>query len=92
MLFRSLPWMEKSWASGILGKIPRLLTQKLLASVEQVIDDNQALLALFQKMLPQGAPMPAKLLGRGKIPWFDSVYEGRLGEQDLFELGMLPCT
>lgn len=84
----SLPWTERSWARGIFSKIPRALTQKLLGTVERVIDDNAELLALFQKMLPRGAtPAPA---ARGTIPWFRGVYQGRLREEDLAELGMLP--
>jgi phytoene/squalene synthetase len=87
----SLPWTERSWAQGIFGKIPRVLTQNLLATVEKVIDDNQALLVLFQKMLPSAPPsaVPAQV---GAIPWFRSVYEGRLADADLAELGMLPSV
>lgn len=88
----SIPWAERSWAQGILGKIPRLLTQKLLASVEAVIDDNQALLALFQKMLPK---FPRSNLGSGQlrpIPWMGQVYEGNLSEIDFAALGMLPSA
>jgi phytoene/squalene synthetase len=84
----SLPWFERSWARGIFSKIPRALTQRLLGTVERVIDDNQQLLALFQKMLPAGAtPAP---VASGTIPWFRGVYQGRLREEDLAELGMLP--
>jgi phytoene/squalene synthetase len=84
----SLPWTERSWAQGIFSKIPRVLTQKLLGTVERVIDDNSELLALFQKMLP-GVTSQAPA-ARGEIPWFRGVYQGRLREEDLAELGMLP--
>jgi phytoene/squalene synthetase len=85
----SLPWSERSWARGIFEKIPRLLTQKLLGTVERIIDDNQALLALFQQMLPavKAAPVTA---ATGALPWFRGVYDGRLREADLAELGLLP--
>ncbi|MGZ3668816.1 MAG: squalene/phytoene synthase family protein, partial [Bdellovibrionota bacterium] len=85
----SLPWAERSWAKGIFSKIPRIVTQKLLGTVERVIDDNQALLALFQKMLPAAAISGARAAS-GSLPWFRSVYDGRLREEDLAELGMLP--
>lgn len=85
----SLPWSERSWANGIFSKIPRLLTQKLLASVEKVIDDNQALLALFQRMLPK-LPVLAPARGHEAAPaWLGEVYRGRLGQGEFAELGML---
>ncbi|HEY8279831.1 MAG TPA: squalene/phytoene synthase family protein [Bdellovibrionota bacterium] len=89
----SLPWAERGWASGILGKLPRLVTQKLLNTVEGLIDDNQALVALFWQMLPalpKLAVVPVN--GTGKLPWFGQVYDGQLSEADLAELGMLPAV
>lgn len=86
----SLPWSERSWAQGIFAKIPRALTQKLLGSVERVIDDNAALIAMFQQMLPK---LPAvKANGdTGPAPaWLEKAYEGRLSAQDFARLGMLP--
>ena len=86
----SLPWSERSWAKGIFSKIPRLLTQKLLASVEKIIDDNNALLVLFQQMLPAlPASRPTYRLGAAPV-WLGEVYRGRLGHQEFAELGMLP--
>jgi hypothetical protein len=85
----SLPWTERSWAKGILEKIPRLLTQKLLGTVERIIDDNHALLALFQQMLPGASPSPVPVSrGRVALPWFRGVYQGSLRDEDLVELGL----
>ena len=87
----SLPWSERSWAKGIFSKIPRLLTQKLLTSVEKVIDDNQALLVLFQQMLPK-LPALSPVRGHGAAPaWLGEAYRGRLGTGEFAELGMLPA-
>lgn len=88
----SLPWSERSWARGVFSKIPRLLTQKLLGSVEKVIDDNQALLALFQQMLPRLPLLTAQPRGHGAPPeWLGQAYLGRLGPGEFAELGMLPA-
>lgn len=86
----SLPWTERSWAMGLFQKIPRVLTQKLLGTVEKIIDDNQELLKLFQQMLPKVAVPAAPKRAVGTIPWFRAVYDGRLSEADLAELGILP--
>ena len=87
----SLPWTERSWAMGIFEKIPRLLTQKILGTVERIIDDNQALLQLFQQMLPAAKADPAAA-ATGAIPWFRSVYDGRLRDSELAELGLMPTS
>lgn len=89
----SIPWSERGWAQGLLGKVPRLLTQKLLGTVEKVIDDNQALLALFQKMLPMLPVFAAKPKYSETTPaWLQEAYRGRLGSGDFAELGMLPSV
>ena len=87
----SLPWTERSWARGIFEKIPRLLTQKLLGTVEKIIDDNQALLALFQQMLPK-VSVSAAPARTSPLPWFRNVYDGRLVDAELAELGLLPSA
>jgi phytoene/squalene synthetase len=87
----SLPWVEKSRALGVFTKIPRLLTQSLLASVEKVIDDNQALVALFQKMLPVLPPLAVAAREFAPEPWISQAYVGRLSEQEFAALGMLPA-
>lgn len=73
----SLPWIERSKLLGAFMKIPRLVTEKLLVSVERVIDDNQALQRLFQEMLPA---FPAdSFRPRASVPappWFFAAYQG----------------
>lgn len=88
----SLPWTERSWARGIFNKIPRMITQKLLVSVEKVIDDNQALMALFQQMLPAFPKVAAVTGTRGTLPWMAQVYDGRLRNEEFAELGLLPAV
>jgi phytoene/squalene synthetase len=88
----SLPWAERSWAEGIFGKIPRFLTQKLLATVEKAIDDNQALRVLFQQMLPKLPPRPALASSGASPAWLAQAYQGRLGEREFAELGMVPSA
>jgi phytoene/squalene synthetase len=86
----SLPWIEKSSILGVLMKIPRLVTEKLLGRVEKVIDDNQALAALFKEMMPS---LPLLVpVGRplAPLPWMEKIYQGALGKEDFRELGMLP--
>ncbi len=88
----SLPWTERSWAKGIFSKIPRVFTQKLLGTVEKIIDDNHALVGLFQQMLPvfpRSAPASSV---HGSLPWMAQVYEGRLREKEFAELGLLPAA
>jgi len=88
----SLPWTERTWAQGIFNKIPRMLTQKLLGTVEKVIDDNHALLVLFQQMLPKLPVVePVANESFASVPWLSQVYQGRLGEKEFAELGMLPA-
>jgi phytoene/squalene synthetase len=87
----SLPWTERSWANGIFSKIPRLLTQQLLGTVEKAIDDNQALIVLFHRMLPK-VPVHVSSHELGAPPeWLNDVYRGRLGRGEFAELGMLPA-
>ncbi len=89
----SIPWSERAWASGILGKIPRVLTQKLLGTVEKVIDDNQALIVLFHRMLPKLPDFSMPPTRSGEVPdWLHHAYRGRLEASEFAELGMLPVT
>ena len=85
----SLPWIQKSWAMGMLKKIPRLMTEKILNTVELHIDDNAALLKLFRKKLPR---LPNIILtSEITLPtnWFLKAYVGALSASQLEELGLL---
>lgn len=88
----SLPFIQRSWMAGIFGKIPRMFTEKLLHSVEMVIDDNQALLRLFQEQLPE-LPQLSRNLASGvpglvDFSWFDSIYEGSMSPAHRRALGL----
>lgn len=86
----SLPWIEKSKILGKFLKIPRFVTEKLLARVEKVIDDNGALAKLFNEMLPKLPRLSVTTLPLGAIPWMEQIYRGALGPDEFRELGMLP--
>lgn len=85
----SLPWIERSRLLGIFQKIPRLLTQRLMASVEAIIDDNQALLSLFRKLLPAFPSVSRSAHVVLSLEWMGEVYQGALGESDFAELGLI---
>jgi phytoene/squalene synthetase len=85
----SLPWIERSRFLGIFQKIPRLLTQRLLASVEAVIDDNQALLKLFRELLPVFPVVSRSTAPVLSLDWMGNLYQGALGEHDFIELGLV---
>lgn len=88
----SLPWIERSSLMGILQKIPRIFTEKLLSQVERLIDDNQALTNLFREMI-SSLPAPIKMNGRyHSIPWFFDLYQGILKDEELGKLGILPLS
>jgi hypothetical protein len=85
----SLPWINNSWARKVLEKIPRPLTEKILAEVEAIIDDNQALERFFHK---QYAATPVPAMSTAATPatgaWFQRLYEGPLDGAQLAELGL----
>ena len=86
----SLPWIQKGWSLGLLGKIPRIITEKLLGRVERVIDDNAALLNLFQELMPTLPKHVVAAVPKANLAWFPKVYEGALPASHLAQLGMLP--
>lgn len=83
----SLPWIERSRLLGIFSKIPRLFTEKLLAKVEGLVDDNAALLGLFREMLPK-LPILSQSPATAEIPWMKEIYRGSLGPHEFRELGL----
>lgn len=82
----SLPWIEKSRILSMI-KIPRLVTERLFQSVEKIIGDNQALLHLFQEMLPK-FPEIRLSSESTSIKWMEDLYFGQLGESQFLELGI----
>jgi hypothetical protein len=53
----SLPWMQKAFESEDGSKIPRSVTRELIAELEQVISDDQAVRQGFEEYL-SGFPKP----------------------------------
>lgn len=88
----SLPWIQRGFSMGLLNKIPRALTERLLATVGNLIDDNQALLKLFREMLPALPSLPTALVQVVSLKWFDESYEGKLSPEHMSALGMLPSA
>jgi phytoene/squalene synthetase len=88
----SLPWIERSKLLGLFLKIPRVVTERLIGSVEKIIDDNQALVRLFREMLPT-LPRASEPSGPlHDIPWMGSLYQGQLRPEDFRELGLCPIA
>ena len=73
---------------GILQKIPRIITQRLMHSVELIIDDNQALLQLFLDLLPKLPPLSRSSSSMLSLDWMRDVYQGALNADDFAELGL----
>ena len=86
----ALPWAQKGFRLGLVNKIPRIFTERLLHLVESIIDDNQALQRLFLETLPNfplASPSNEAVLS---LDWFQKIYEGNLSSAHLADLGMLP--
>lgn len=47
----SLVWSQRAYENGRMAKVPREHTQSLFSEIESVIDDNEALLDLFEAYL-----------------------------------------
>lgn len=88
----SLPWIERSKLLGLFLKIPRIMTERLLKTVEKVIDDNQALLRLFREMLPVMPKMKEPTGPLGEVLWMNELYNGSLRPEDFRELGLCPVA
>lgn len=86
----SLSFIENSFLSGLVGKIPRSMTEKLLSKVESLIESDQQLLELFNTMLPQYKE--ASLLQNTQAEFsriLPSLYEGFLTSEELADLGII---
>ncbi len=84
----SLPWMEKAYESDDGSKIPRNVTQELLAAIEDVVQDNATLENAFQEYLPF---IPEKQLPHASDSgdWFRDLTAHSLGSAEMSELGMI---
>ena len=82
----SLQWFDKS--ADLFPKLPRFLTDRLLASVENIIGDNQALIELFQKQTARLGPAIVAPLLPGKLSAVFDTYSGPMTQTNFLELGM----
>jgi len=86
----SLSFIENSFLSGLVGKIPRSMTEKLLSKVESLIDSDQKLLELFNTMLPQYKEISSAPATQTEFsPILPSLYIGSLTSADLADLGIV---
>lgn len=90
----ALPWFQRGWLAGVLGRIPRAFSEKLFAQLEHVIDSELALTKLFEEKL-SALSLPvtsaAAPVGGVAVPaWFRELYSvSELPAGHLAELGMI---
>lgn len=88
----SLTFIENSFLSGLVGKIPRSVTEVLLKKVESLIDSDQKLLELFNSMLPKYKDSPQTQLELSQ-PDFSRIlpflYKGLISPEDIADLGIV---
>lgn len=84
----SLPYMEKAYEADDGSKIPRTVTQDLLAAIEDVVQDNTTLENAFQEYLPF---IPEKTLPQASDSgeWFRDLTAGSMNSAEMSELGMI---
>lgn len=89
----SLPWIENTFLKKLVNKIPRSVTQILLNQVEAIIDDNQALIQLFNettRSLAESIEPEATFDSTELHPnWLTEIYQGQLKLPELSRLGVL---
>ena len=96
----SLPWIQKSWSLKILDKIPRVLTSAILKDIENIILDDEALQARYQRLRESVVWGGAGFSGHNEqspAEWITSerflkLYHGRLEVGQLVGLGILPAV
>jgi len=85
----SLPWIQKNAELGDGSKIPREVTQALLAQIEEIVQDNGILDQVFAEYFPElpavedQAPLDEK-----STAWFGNLTSGALPASELASLGM----
>ncbi len=84
----SLPWIQRSWALKVIDKIPRAVTQKILAEVQAIISDNEALEQLFNENFSIESA-PSQEIGTQDLSWLSEAYDRKLDQNHLLDLGML---
>lgn len=93
----SLSFINSSWKSKLMSKIPRSLTLSLLSQVENLIDDNKSIEQFFIKLSGPLSLIQNQSLQIDSIPfntnstddWFLKTYFGRLNINDLSALEVM---
>lgn len=90
---KSLQFIETSWLNKIFDKIPKALTATLLAQVESLIDDNQALIQYFNELTQSLKSKNATFTQEDGVSfssnWLLQIYHGQLSNQELVSLGLI---
>ena len=85
----TLSWLQNTpfqLIGGLTSKIPRWLTEQLLAKTENIIEDNAALLRMFNELLTV-IPAPSnRYIPDEQLLIFRDYYRGPLQYNDLCEL------
>lgn len=83
----SLSWVQNSFMSQFVTKIPRWMTEQLISKTEFIINDNAAIQKLFNELLPIASPKPILVTPpEGAMEVFQNFYQGRLNYGELNEL------
>jgi phytoene/squalene synthetase len=84
----TIPYVLRSWQEPIAPKVPRLEAERLLEEAATVIDDPQALQALYERLMAGLPPVVAAgpITGPEALP---VRYVGRLTAEDLIALGIV---
>jgi len=85
----SLSWIEKSFEADDGSKIPRAVTQELLAAVESIALDNTALKSAFNEHFPAVPALGAHACIRDPGSWFTQLCGSTLAPDELAELRMI---
>lgn len=89
----SLPWLDKSHHQGKQYKLPRLETRKLINKVKRIIDDNQALTALFNEYITDEIDLTPPLMTKQQLPlWFSQIYPIEKLQPHAHLLELLSCA
>jgi phytoene/squalene synthetase len=87
----SLPFIQQAYEENDGSKIPRSVTQELLAAVADIAQDNAALREALDEYLPNIPELPssAAISEAAAGRWFDEISGNVLNPSDLAELRIL---
>ena len=86
----SLPFIEQSYEQDDKSKIPRSVTEQLLAAIEEIAQDNSALRSGMEEYLPLLPHYtPENIISPMSTDWFKKISGNVLASTDLLELRVL---